>query len=145
MGQITPEEIVALAGTRKAMEYSTHYATEGATGQGSARIQHQFKVDPNKVRALPPGQAYVISRGKAMKIRALRAPDLRGALPGPVKWSAGQELRSRRQHRARPQGFRSNQCPSELAGASRRLRCTCAVLFSFVVPAQPGFVTSVPV
>ena len=51
----TPEEIIALAGTRKTMEYSTHYATEGATGDGSARIQHQFKIDPNKVRALPPG------------------------------------------------------------------------------------------
>jgi len=79
----TPEEIVTLAGTRKAMEYSTHYASEGATGQGSARIQHQFKVDPNKVRALPPGVAYVISRGRAMKIQVLRAPDLRAQLPVP--------------------------------------------------------------
>ena len=40
----TPEEIVALAGTRQAMEYSSHFATEGATGEGSARVQHQFKV-----------------------------------------------------------------------------------------------------
>jgi hypothetical protein len=77
----TPEEIVALAGTRRAMEYSTHYAEEGATGQGSARIQHQFKVEPNKVRALPPGQAYVISRGRAMKIAVLRAPGMRAPLP----------------------------------------------------------------
>ncbi len=36
----TPEEIIALAGTRKAMEYSTQCATEGATGSGSARVQH---------------------------------------------------------------------------------------------------------
>jgi hypothetical protein len=36
------------------MEYSIHYATEGATGEGSARIQHQFKVDPNKVRGSHP-------------------------------------------------------------------------------------------
>ena len=84
----TPEEIIALAGTRKTMEYSTHYATEGATGDGSARIQHQFKIDPNKVRALPPGHAYVISRGRAMKIQILRAPDLRGTLPEPVNSSA---------------------------------------------------------
>jgi Helicase HerA, central domain len=77
----TPEEIVFLAGTRKAMEYSSHYAQEGATGQGSARVQHQFKIEPNRVRALEPGVAYVISRGRAMKIAVLRAPDLRGALP----------------------------------------------------------------
>jgi hypothetical protein len=80
----TPEEIVVLAGTRRAMEYSNHYATEGATGQGSARIQHQFKVEPNKVRALSPGQAYVISRGRAMKVNVLRAPELRAPLPAPT-------------------------------------------------------------
>jgi len=80
----TPEEIIALAGTRRAVEYSTHYASEGATGEGSARVQHQFKIDPNKVRALSPGHAYVISRGRAMKIHVLRAPDLLCALPDPV-------------------------------------------------------------
>ncbi len=77
----TPEEIIALAGTKRAMEYSSHYAPDGATGEGSARIQHQFKVDPNKVRALPPGQAFVISRGMAMKIAVQRASDVRGELP----------------------------------------------------------------
>jgi Bacterial protein of unknown function (DUF853) len=81
----TPEPVVALAGTRKAMEYSSHYAPEGATGEGSARIQHQFKVEPNRVRALPAGQAYVISRGRAMKIAVLRAPDRRGDLPASHK------------------------------------------------------------
>jgi len=80
----TPEEIISLAGTRKAPEYSTHYATEGATGQGSARIQHQYKIDPNKVRQLPPGHAYLINQGKAMKIQVLQAPAVRGALPAPV-------------------------------------------------------------
>jgi conjugal transfer pilus assembly protein TraD len=87
----TPEEICALAGTRQRMEYSTHYATQGATGEGSARIQHQFKVDPNKVRALAPGQAYVISRGRAMKIQVLQAPDLSSSLPEPVGSSPGRE------------------------------------------------------
>jgi hypothetical protein len=85
----TPEEIIALAGTRKAMEYSTHYAPEGSTGQGSARIQHQFKVEPNKVRALAPGMAYVISCGRAMKIAVLRAPDLGSSLPRPVRSRGG--------------------------------------------------------
>ncbi len=86
----TPEEICSLAGTRKTMEYSTHYATEGATGEGSARIQHQFKVDPNKVRALPPGAAYVISRGRAMKVQILQAPDIHGVLPEPANRTEGQ-------------------------------------------------------
>jgi conjugal transfer pilus assembly protein TraD len=98
----TPEDIIALAGTRKTVEYSTHYATEGATGEGSARIQHQFKIDPNKVRALPPGQAYVISRGRAMKIQMLLAPDLPGALPTPVSSSQGHGI-------ARPDTSRSTE------------------------------------
>jgi hypothetical protein len=77
----TPEPIVALAGTRLAMEYSTHYAEQGNTGHGSARMQHQYKIDPDKVRSLEPGIAYLISRGRAMRIEVLRAPQLRGALP----------------------------------------------------------------
>jgi hypothetical protein len=77
----TPEEIIALAGTRKVIEYSTHYATEGPTGEGSARIQHQYKVDPNHVRSLAPGVAYIISRGRAMKAKITQAPMLTTELP----------------------------------------------------------------
>ncbi len=87
----TPEEIIALAGTRRAMEYSSHYTPAGASGEGSARIQHQFKVDPNKVRGLAPGSAYVISRGRAMKVAVLRAPEVRAELPAPVATRGGQE------------------------------------------------------
>jgi Helicase HerA, central domain len=80
----TPEAIIALAGTRQGMEYSTQFAPEGATGAGSARSQHQFKVDPNKVRALEPGMAFLISRGRAMKIQVPRAPTVRAPLPEAV-------------------------------------------------------------
>lgn len=80
----TPEEIVKLAGTRQRMEYSSHYAKEGSTGEGSARPQHQYKVDPNKVRALDPGMAYVISRGRAMRVQVMRTPDIRAGLPDPA-------------------------------------------------------------
>jgi hypothetical protein len=86
----TPEDIITLAGTRRAVEYSTHYATEGATGEGSARVQHQYKIDPNRVRALPAGQAYLISRGKAMKVAVLQAPAARAPLPAPRDSRGGQ-------------------------------------------------------
>jgi hypothetical protein len=78
----TPEEIIALAGTRRVIEYSSHYGMEGATGEGSARSQHQYKVDPNHVRSLPPGVAFIISRGQAMKAQVEQAPNLAAALPG---------------------------------------------------------------
>lgn len=80
----TPERIVALAGTRLRPEFSMHYGQEGASGEGSARIQHQFKVDPNKVRQLEPGEAFLISRGRAMKTRILTAPHVNRALPDSV-------------------------------------------------------------
>ncbi len=86
----TPEEIVQLAGTRQRMEYSTHYAREGSTGEGSARVQHQYKVDPNKVRGLEPGAAYIISRGRAMRAQVLQAPNLRGELPEACAPRAGE-------------------------------------------------------
>jgi hypothetical protein len=86
----TPEPIVALAGTRLAMEYSTHYSQDGNTGHGSARMQHQYKVDPDRVRSLEPGMAYLISRGRAMRIEVLRAPDLRGGLPLKTHWEGGE-------------------------------------------------------
>ncbi len=76
----TPEAIVELAGTRRSLEYSSHFELDGATGAGSARLQHAFKVDPNHVRALPTGEAFVIRRGKAMRIRVNRAPEARGTL-----------------------------------------------------------------
>ena len=85
----TPERIVALAGTRQRPEYSMHYAREGDSGEGSARIQHQFKVDPNKVRQLAPGEAFLISRGRAMKARILTAPGVSRALPEPARLQSG--------------------------------------------------------
>ncbi len=78
----TPEEICSLAGTRKTMEYSTHYATEGATGEGQQGPR------------TPAGAAYVISRGRAMKVQILQAPDMRGSLPEPAN-RRGVERRSR--------------------------------------------------
>ncbi|HEV7938245.1 MAG TPA: hypothetical protein VGP18_09515, partial [Solirubrobacteraceae bacterium] len=80
----TPERIAALAGTRERPEYSMHYDEEGANGEGSVRIQHQFKVEPNTVRSLEPGEAYLISRGRAMRAQILTAPKLTHPLPEPV-------------------------------------------------------------
>ncbi len=79
----TPDEVIALAGTRKTTEYSVHYGPRAIEPEGSARLQHQFKVDPNHVRALPTGAAYVINRGRAMKIQVTPAPDHNRTLPEP--------------------------------------------------------------
>jgi Bacterial protein of unknown function (DUF853) len=77
----TPERIAALAGTRQRPEYSMHYSQDGPNGEGSVRVQHQFKVEPNTVRSLKPGEAYLISRGSAMRAQILTAPHLSRPLP----------------------------------------------------------------
>jgi hypothetical protein len=81
----TPERIAALAGTRERPEYSMHYDERGVNGEGSVRVQHQFKVEPNTVRGLKPGEAYLIGRGRAMRAHILTAPELCQPLPPPVR------------------------------------------------------------
>jgi hypothetical protein len=88
----TPDEIANLAGTRMVPEYSTHIAPDGPTREGSFRLQHQFKVDPQKLRSLDPGVAYVISRGRACMAQILQAPTIRVPLPGVERSSAPVEL-----------------------------------------------------
>jgi hypothetical protein len=96
----TPDEIVALAGTRRRMELTTELSPqEQATGQSAGtrprqrprpatrrmvRSREEGKIDPNEVRSLPSGKAFIISRGRAMKAQILTAPDVRTALPHPT-------------------------------------------------------------
>ena len=44
-------------------------------------MQHAFKIDPNQVRALQPGEAFIINRGRALKARIHRAPQITQPLP----------------------------------------------------------------
>jgi hypothetical protein len=77
------DEIVALAGTRKVPELTTRLADDGLTGERTVRMEQRLTIDPNKVRSLEPGAAYLINHGKAMKIQVPRAPALRAPLPEP--------------------------------------------------------------
>jgi hypothetical protein len=80
-----PEEIVKVAGTRLVMETSVQHDHGRATGLGSARLQHAFRVDPNEVRRLPVGVCFAIRAGQAATVRIARAPELAHIqLPAPV-------------------------------------------------------------
>lgn len=72
-----PEALVHLAGTRPQIEGSIQHLDGYATGLGSARVQDAFRVDPNDVRQLLPGGAWVIRKGSAMKLKVARAPALK--------------------------------------------------------------------
>jgi hypothetical protein len=93
-----PESLAALAGTKRAVESSLQHEDGRPTGAGSGRSQHVWKVDPNDVRALQPGECFVIRKGRAARIQIARAPDGVGqrALPEPAlsAWqpAAGSEM-----------------------------------------------------
>lgn len=67
-----PDPIVTRAGTTRRPERSHQLDATGATGAGSLRIQDTYRVDPNEVRTLPAGVAYVVTGGRAAKVAISR-------------------------------------------------------------------------
>ena len=64
-----PEEIAELAGTKQGIESSIQFHDDRATGLGSAREQYQWALNPQEIRELEPGQAFVIRRGHKAKLQ----------------------------------------------------------------------------
>lgn len=64
-----PQEIAELAGTRQGVESSIQFHDDAATGLGSAREQYQWALNPQEIRELEPGQAFVIRRGQKAKVQ----------------------------------------------------------------------------
>jgi conjugal transfer pilus assembly protein TraD len=79
----TPDQIVALAGTRNVPQLTTRLSEDGVTRDRSVRLEQRPTIDPNKFRGLDVGMAYLINHGRAMKIKVPRAPTLRTPLPEP--------------------------------------------------------------
>jgi hypothetical protein len=69
-----PEEIAALAGTKQKIELSHRYEDGVCERGGFARQQERPRVDPDEIRRLPTGSAWLIRRGRAGKVAIERAP-----------------------------------------------------------------------
>lgn len=69
-----PERIIEMAGTRRELEASYQHERGTGTGMGTGRAQHVFKVDPNEVRGLRPGECFVIRGGRQARVQVARAP-----------------------------------------------------------------------
>jgi hypothetical protein len=69
-----PESLASLAGTRREVQSSLQHEDGRATGTGSGRSQHVFTVDPNEVRRLGPGEAFVIRHGRGARVQIAQAP-----------------------------------------------------------------------
>ncbi|TMK40063.1 MAG: ATP-binding protein [Actinobacteria bacterium] len=119
----TPDAVVALAGTRQALERTHEIADAGPTGNGTAWRAHHFKVDPNEVRGLDRGEAFVIAQGRAMKVRVAQAPTVSAPLEDAVpQYSAATPTGSRAHAREAPTSSErgddvpAGRCRSERGG-----------------------------
>ena len=69
-GSDAPEQMLARAGTRRAVEVG-HSLVNGRSDVGqSARAQDQYLIPPQMVRQLEQGQLYVVRRGHSIKVQA---------------------------------------------------------------------------
>jgi hypothetical protein len=57
---------------------------DACTGLGSARVEHEYRVDPNEVRRLEPGQCFAIGSGRAAKLQIARTPETTSHAPQAV-------------------------------------------------------------
>jgi hypothetical protein len=85
-----PEAVVTRAGTIKRAERSHQLDATGATGMGSLRIQEAYRVDPNDLRNLDPGVAWIITAGRAAKA-CITATRRSGAGPAEAAGSSGDD------------------------------------------------------
>jgi hypothetical protein len=69
-----PEPLVALAGTVRTPEQAWELDGWGPAGQARIHMEERPRVDPNQVRQLHPGEAFVIQAGRAVKLSVLQAP-----------------------------------------------------------------------
>jgi Type IV secretory pathway, VirD4 components len=71
-----PQDLASLAGSRKVLELSHRYEDGVYSEVANAQLSDRAKVEPDWVRELPVGSAWVIRRGRAAKVAIERAPEL---------------------------------------------------------------------
>jgi hypothetical protein len=69
-----PEALVRLAGTVRTPEQAWQLDGWGPAGQARIHMEERLRVDPNQVRQLQPGEAFLIQAGRAVKLSVLQAP-----------------------------------------------------------------------
>jgi hypothetical protein len=69
-----PEALVQLAGTVRTPEQAWQLDPCGPAGQARVHMADRPRVDPNQVRQLHPGEAFLVHGGRAGKLSVLQAP-----------------------------------------------------------------------
>jgi hypothetical protein len=69
-----PEDVLKLAGTVRQVEIAAQVEDGQLTGRGTATVRSAHRVDANIVRALAPGQAFLLAGGRAELAQIIRPP-----------------------------------------------------------------------
>jgi hypothetical protein len=69
-----PDRLIELAGTVRVAEQTWQLDPWGPAGQARVHMTDRPRVDPNQVRQLHPGEAFLIQGGRAVKLSVLQAP-----------------------------------------------------------------------
>jgi hypothetical protein len=69
-----PNTLVQLAGTVRVAEQAWQLDPWGPAGQARVHMAERPRVDPNQVRQLHPGEAFLVHGGRAVKLSVLQAP-----------------------------------------------------------------------
>jgi hypothetical protein len=69
-----PEVLVGLAGTVRTPGQAWQLDGWGPAGEARVHMEERPRVDPNQVRQLYPGEAFLIQAGRAVKLSVLQAP-----------------------------------------------------------------------
>ncbi|KPL83026.1 type IV secretory system conjugative DNA transfer family protein [Herpetosiphon geysericola] len=71
-----PEELTKLAGVQKVMTTIHQFQGKQILKRGTYRMEEEARIDPQDVRTLPTGCAWVIARGAAAKVQFAMMPDV---------------------------------------------------------------------
>jgi hypothetical protein len=69
-----PDRLIELAGTIRVAEQAWQLDPWGPAGQARVHMTDRPRIDPNQVRQLHPGEAFVVHGGRAVKLSILQAP-----------------------------------------------------------------------
>jgi hypothetical protein len=69
-----PDRLIELAGTVRTPEQAWQLDPWGPAGQARVHMADRPRVDPNQVRQLHPGEAFLVHGGRAVKFSVLQAP-----------------------------------------------------------------------
>lgn len=69
-----PADILKLAGTQHVPEQSWHLNEAGRTGHGVVKMDRKLSIDPDAIRRLRTGSAYVLTHGRALQMSVIPTP-----------------------------------------------------------------------